>query len=78
EHPMPGHPMIPLIQWTSNERIADLYGADLDARAEGSGENWPAALLSLIESLSRGDFTPLSLRGNADFQITRGLLGVSM
>ena len=78
EHPMPGHPMIPLIQWTSNERIADLYGADLDARAEGSGENWPAALLGLIESLSRGDFTPLSLRGNADFQITRGLLGVSM
>ncbi|MBT5146920.1 MAG: hypothetical protein HN796_27810 [Gemmatimonadetes bacterium] len=58
--------------------MAELYGADLDARAEGSGENWPAALVSLIEAMSRGDFKPLSLRGNADFQITRGLLGVSM
>jgi len=78
EHPLPGHPMIPLIQWTSSDRVAELYGADLDARAEGRSENWPAALVGLIEAMSRGDFKPLSLRGNADFQITRGLLGVSM
>ncbi|MBT3343116.1 MAG: altronate hydrolase [Gemmatimonadetes bacterium] len=78
EHPLPGHPMIPLLQWTSSPQVASLFSDDLDAQTEGDGADWPEQLVRLIEAMSRQEVMPLSLRGNADFQITRGPLGVSM
>lgn len=78
EHPLPGHPMIPLVQWSSLAAVTTAYGNDLDASLEADTAHWPQHLVSLLEAISRQEITPLSLRGNADFQITRGLLGVSM
>ena len=70
--------MIPLLQWTSSPQVASLFSDDLDAQTEGDGADWPEQLVRLIEAMSRQEVMPLSLRGNADFQITRGPLGVSM
>ncbi|WP_025772526.1 UxaA family hydrolase [Thioalkalivibrio sp. HK1] len=91
--PLLAHPMIPLLQAASDIEVRQRYGADLDIEidappAGGSDDaiDEAAAIEAAIEALTRriadtasGLFTPnanrLSMTG---FQLTRGLLGVSM
>ncbi len=74
--PLPGHPMLPVLQMTTG-------GANtaLDISLNGSPDTWPRLLLDqIIATLSR-DYLPQVQRTGSEnvvFQITRGLLGVSL
>jgi hypothetical protein len=78
DHPMSGHPLIPMLQVSANAAINPAYSADLDLLLD-SDANWVEQLLSLIVATLARRYTPrLSMVGNTQFQITRGLLGVSL
>ena len=72
--PLQSHVMVPLIQVSTDATTQANYGADLDlltARVDG--------LLMLIVEVASRQYTPqLHGKGNTDFQLTRGLLGISM
>ena len=85
EHPLQGHPMIPLLQVASDESVIAAYGEDIDAAVEERGrgpEDVEAAasqLLALVVDVASRRRVPRAMaQGNTDFQVTRGLLGVSL
>ena len=74
--PMQAHPMIPLLQVTSDEAAA--WSADTDLTIRGDAP-WTEALLPLVLSVASRAYVPkLYEQGNTDFQVSRGLLGISM
>lgn len=78
EHPMSGHPLIPLLQVASGT-AAEAWHADLDALLTQADTNWAETLLTLVIDTLARRYTPrLNTSGNTQFQITRGLLGVSL
>jgi hypothetical protein len=79
EHPLQTHPMIPLLQITDRPAVAARYGADLDLVLAGDPTTWTAEILDRLAAVAAKTYTPrLYQLGNVDFQMTRGLLGVSM
>jgi hypothetical protein len=79
EHPLQTHPMIPMLQITDRAEVYDAYGPDLDLHLEGAPDQWPAHILTRIAAVADHSYAPqLYTLGNIDFQVTRGLLGVSM
>ena len=87
EHPVQSHPMVPLVQVTGHPPVNELYGDDIDLFLEAAKEDepssgdsdWPHQLLNLIVEVASRRYSPrLTDRGNTDFQLTRGLLGVSL
>ena len=72
-HPLAGHPLVPVLQVTTGAAVT----ADLDAvLADDAALH--RALLQLIAATLRGEHTPKHQQtGNHDFQVTRGLMGVS-
>jgi altronate dehydratase len=75
-----GHPMIPLLQVTHH--ASRITPDDLDLVLDAD-ETTPARMadeiLTLIARVAGREYTPkLFACGNTDFQMTRGLLGVSM
>ena len=78
DHPMSGHPLLPVLQVTSNPAISPAYETDLDAVLT-EPDNWTQQLLDLVvDTLARRYSPRLSASGDTQFQITRGLLGVSL
>ena len=78
DHPLQGHPLLPLIQITSDAQVSGVYEDDLDLVLEGPEDAWLAQILDLVARVAGREYRPeLADRGNVDFQITRGLLGVS-
>ena len=80
-HMLQGHPMIPLLQVSADARLIADRGDDLDlAIAVGQAAGVTvAALLDRIASTASGRYRPkLFGAGNVRFQLTRGLLGVSL
>ena len=79
--PLQGHPMLPLLQVTADETVAARYGGDLD-RVFAPGHDSPsmvAALVALVAETASCRYRPaLWSRGVTEFQLTRGLLGLSM
>lgn len=75
EHPLQSHPLVPVLQFAGSS-VADLYASDIDLTAtEGTAED----LARLICETASGNYVAKAGQiGNADFQFTRGLLGVSM
>ena len=72
--PLQSHVMVPLIQVSTDATTQANYGADLDSEAADVDE-----LLALIIGVASRQYTPkLHGKGNTDFQLTRGLLGISM
>ncbi len=72
--PLQSHVMVPLIQATTDSTTQKRYGEDMDLTSVDVDE-----LLSLVIEVASRNYTPkLHGKGNADFQLTRGLLGVSM
>lgn len=72
--PLQSHVMVPLIQVSTDAPTQANYGADLDLTTAGVDD-----LLSLIVEVASRRYTPkLHGKGNTDFQLTRGLLGISM
>ena len=79
EHPLQTHPMVPLLQITDRADIDAAFGADMDLHLTGDPAGWPSAILALIADVAGRRYAPrLYQLGNIDFQVTRGLLGVSM
>lgn len=79
EHPIQSHPLLPVLQVTADEQIEQRYGSDLDLVLGGEGSGWHEQILQLMANVANGTVQPkLHKQGNIDFQITRGLLGVSM
>jgi len=79
EHPAPGHPLVPLLQVSAEPVATGRYGQDLDLILTSEPESWPAQMLDkIIDTISRRYRPRLLRQGNVDFQITRGLLGVSL
>ena len=66
----PGHPFIPTIQVSrTSKKYADLH----------ANEHFLEEINSLILRIVTGEYTPIRQQtGNADFQITRGLYGISL
>ena len=72
--PLQSHVMVPLLQVSTDATTKTTYGADLDSRSADVD-----ALLALIVEVASRQYTPkLHGKGNTDFQLTRGLLGISM
>ncbi len=72
--PLQSHVMVPLIQVSTDAATQSTYGADLDSETADVDE-----LLALITEVASRQYTPkLHDKGNTDFQLTRGLLGISM
>ena len=79
EHPVQGHPMIPLLQVSAVEGVVSRFREDLDGVHERGDGPWAGGLLELVlRAAARKQRPRLWERGVTDFQITRGLLGVSM
>jgi altronate dehydratase len=79
EHPAQGHPLVPLVQVSADRSMLEHFAADLDLELTGSTDLWPAQLLELIcQVASRRQLPRAMEQRNTDFQLTRGLLGVSM
>ena len=73
------HPMIPLLQITADGTTAQRCKTDLDLVLEGEAGGWAQQILGRVLEVASGLYQPQMWRqGNTDFQVTRGLLGVSM
>ncbi|MXY48935.1 MAG: altronate dehydratase [Gemmatimonadetes bacterium] len=76
--PLPGHPMIPVLQVAADD-LASPFREDVDLILTGEPLNRCQAVLDLIRNTAAGRHAPRTVVvGNTDFQITRGLLGVSV
>ncbi len=78
DHPLPGHPMVPVLQTASASGSAQL-GDVLDCELSGPAEAWSQRLLDLVVQTAGGKYRPKSsLPGFQDFQLARGPLAFSM
>ena len=76
---LPGHPMIPVLQITEADSRSPEHSAAWDVNLKDTPTDWPRQLLDTIVKTLSHEYTPNSLAlGNVNFQITRGLLGVSL
>ena len=77
-HPLPGHPMIPVLQVGADD-LPGSFREDVDLILTGGPAEWREGVLDLIRNTAAGKHAPRAVVvGNTDFQITRGLLGVSV
>ena len=77
-HPLSGHPMIPVLQ-VAAEDLSQRFREDVDLILTGGPAEWRQGVLDLIRNTAAGSHAPRAVVvGNTDFQITRGLLGVSV
>jgi hypothetical protein len=77
--PLQAHPLVPVLQVACEGSPLAGPGTDADLVLAGTRTRWPNALLEQVVNVAAGAYAPkLYLLGNVDFQITRGLLGVSM
>ena len=79
--PLQSHPMIPLLQVGSDAEFCKRFGADLDMHlsTETSDGSVEGSLVSRIaETASRHYVPKLYGQGHIQFQLTRGLLGLSL
>jgi altronate dehydratase len=79
--PLQSHPMIPLLQVSSDPATIERAGTDLDLVIDGAAKpdaQRDAMLEAVCRVLSREYAPRLFAQGNVDFQLTRGHLGVSL
>ncbi|SFD66345.1 Altronate dehydratase [Bacillus sp. OV194] len=77
--PMQTHPFVPMLQVASELTVQQTYANDLDVVLTGDPTAWTGHILERCKQTIEHDYTPrLYLQGNVDFQLTRGLLGVSL
>ena len=80
-NPLPGHPMLPLIQVTADPAVAARCGSDLDRILvpERDVAGIVGELAALVADVASCRYRPtLWSRGVTEFQLTRGRLGLSM
>ncbi len=73
DRPRAGHPLVPLLQLA-----AEQAPTTPDLRLDGDPSAWPQRILDLAALTLDGEYQPQNmLHSNVDFQLTRGLLGIS-
>ncbi len=76
--PQQGHPLLPVLQLAEPDALAAAVASDVDLVLTGDLDRDEAALLRLLVTTAQGERTSVSSAGGfVDFQLTRGLLGVS-
>lgn len=79
EHPMQGHPLVPMIQVAATDTLGKVFQDDFDlALGEDVNQNTESLFDLLMAVASRQTVPKTTTVGNTDFQFARGLLGVSM
>lgn len=79
EHPMQGHPMLPVLQISTVPSVREVYASDLDLVLSDAPEENARRIAEMLLKTASRNYTTVSMRQkNTDFQFTRGLLGVSM
>jgi hypothetical protein len=78
--PLQAHRMIPLLQVSADPETTQNHGEDLDVILAGDDPStWRESVLGCVVEVASRRYTPrLYGQGNTGFQLTRGLLGVSM
>jgi altronate dehydratase len=77
--PLQAHRMIPLLQASADPETTTEHSEDLDVILDGDPSAWTESLLASTLDVASRRYTPrLYGQGNVGFQLTRGLLGVSM
>jgi len=77
--PMPGNPLVPMVQLSAEETVRSKFADDLDLILQGDSASWAQSTLELLANVLNHQQTPAANRqGNVDFQVTRGLLSVSL
>jgi altronate dehydratase len=77
--PRQGHRIVPIVQATSEERLAGRANTDFDIVLSGDSRLWGEVLLDAVTRAASGELIPASVKnGNVGFQLTRGLLGLSV
>jgi altronate dehydratase len=75
------HPLVPLLQVSADSDTCRRFAGDLDLLLEQaeSAESMSERLLELVLCVASRAYVPhLLAQGNTDFQLTRGLLGLSL
>jgi altronate dehydratase len=75
ERPAQGHPMIPMLQASAESAPRDGF----DWTAQGNPRDWAEQLLGQVAEVASRRYTPRRFaQGDVDFQMTRGLLGLTV
>jgi len=78
DSPQQGHPLLPVVQIAAPGALPPAALADVDAVLTGEIVADTATLHRLLAATARGEFLPAATAGGfVDFQLSRGLLGVS-
>ncbi len=78
-HPVQGHPLVPVLEIATAADCPPDVAGDLDLVLDGDSQQWPDQILARLGELAAHRYVPTRLRmGNIDFQITRGLMGISL
>jgi altronate dehydratase len=76
--PQQGHPLLPVLQVAAPGALPPASAADVDLVLTGDVGADEAALLGLLLAMAQNEFLPAANAGGfVDFQLSRGLLGVS-
>lgn len=74
-----GHPLVPVLEIATAADYPLGIAGDLDLVLDGDPQQWPERILARLGDLAAHRYVPARLRlGNIDFQITRGLMGISL
>jgi altronate dehydratase len=78
DSPQQGHPMLPLVQVAERSVLRAAAAQDVDIVLNGDLAVAEAVMLRVLADTLQGDYTPVANAGGfVDFQLSRGLLGVS-
>jgi hypothetical protein len=78
QHGRQGHPLLPVLQVAEASERGKLPADDIDAFLSGDAVPDATQLLRLITAAAQQELTPASTAtGAVDFQLSRGLLGVT-
>jgi hypothetical protein len=78
EHPLQGHPLVPVLQISTDDDVVRRFGDDMDLRLGQPDDTWPDQILGLLVCTGGREYTARAAAlGNTAFQVSRGLLGVS-
>jgi altronate dehydratase len=77
-HAQQGHPLVPVIQVAETSQRGTVPGDDIDLFLAGDATGDEAALAKVLVRVAQREQIPAALaQGAVDFQLTRGLLGVT-
>jgi hypothetical protein len=78
DHPEQGHPLLPVIQVAEPAQRGAIAPEDVDLFLGGNAGDDLLALEALVAAVAQRERTPVAnAQGFVDFQLTRGLLGVT-